>query len=435
MCRLLLSSTIIVLLGTATARAADEAQAIVQKAIQALGGDPQLRQARGVKLQIKGVVQELDNAAFSGEVLSQYPSQFKAVLRVETNNVQLSMIQVLNATKAWIRINGSNQEMDAATHADMEQSAYVDSVTSLWPLLQEKNFTLSLAGETKVQDRPVLGVKVSAKGRPDITLYFDKDNGLLVKTVYRRQDATLGKEVLREDYYSDYREVNPTRAAEQTLQAARMAPDTPALLEFLRQHTVDEARLEKVRSLVRKLGDDSFEVRESAKKDLIAQGAVAAALLGQAVSDPDPEIATRAKECLQRIGKPPDSSLSIAVVQLVARHRPPGAAKVLLAYLGSAPDAAVAQEVRGALRSVAYREGKPDPALLKALNGTEAQRRAAAAALGRDGKEIAGQRLFPRGLKRAMKEVQFRDGKKIAEWEVRDVQLFNKFDDSVFAEP
>jgi HEAT repeat protein len=320
----------------------------------------------------------------------------------------------------------------------MKQSGYVDHISTLVPLKDDKTYELSLVPDAKVHGRAASAILVKSKGQPDVRLYFDRDTGLLQKTEYRCPDMRK-KEVLREEYLSDYRDVNPAAADEQTLQAAQVPADGPALLDFLRRRTLDEARRDKIEMLIKKLGDNSFEVRQRAKEAIVGEGAVTLPLLTKYLRDPDPEIAGRAKECLQQIAKPsPDVSLAAAVVRLVAQRRPAGATKALLAYLPNAPDDVVAAEVRTALAAIAYQDGKPDPVLTQALEDKETGRRAAAAvALGRDesDREARTERVFLRGLKRAMKGVEYRDGKKSMEWELTDVQYFKRLGNAVFAKP
>jgi hypothetical protein len=420
-------------------RSEETPRALLTKAIEALGGEAQLGRIQAVHTKLKGVYHELDDAAFTGEVFTQLPGQFKLVLQIDVANMRLTTTQVLNRQKAWIRINEDDDPVDDATLADMQRSAYIEQVTRLFPLLRDKAYTLVPLAETKIQGASAAGIQVSSKGQPDIKLYFDNNTGLLIKTAYRRLDAMTKKEVLREEYYSDYREANPATADEQSLKAAKMADDGAALLAFLRQQTLTDAQREQLKVLIRKLADDSFEVREKAKTDLLAQGAVAVPLLSQAAQDPDPEIANRVKRCLELINKNPDTTVLSAAIRLLAVRRPAGAAEVLLAYLPSAPTEAVAQEVQGTLQAVAFRDGKADQALVQALQDKDAQRRAAAGvALGRDGKpgpQQPGQRLLLYGLKRPMKGTQYQDGKKAMAWEVTDVQFFTRFDDSLFAKP
>jgi hypothetical protein len=53
-----------------------------------------------------------------------------------------------------------------------------------------------------------VGVKVSSKGHRDVTLYFDKGSGLLVKTERRALDPKSKQEVPEERVISDYRDLD-----------------------------------------------------------------------------------------------------------------------------------------------------------------------------------------------------------------------------------
>src|SRR5947209_6702971 len=77
--------------------------------------------------------------------------------------------------------------------------------------------------------------------------------------------------------------------------------------------------------------------------------------------------ARRAEQCRRRIERVPSSTVSAAAARTLARLKATGAAEVLLAYLPSADDELVADEVRAALAALAAPEGRPDPALLRAL--------------------------------------------------------------------
>jgi hypothetical protein len=166
---------------------------------------------------------------------------------------------------------------------------------------------------------------------------------------------------------------------EQTLKAARVGTDGPALLAYFRQRTVGEADRQRIEGLIRQLGDPAYATRERAAAELVAAGLPAVGPLRQAQSDPDIEIARRAERCLQQIERVPSTTLSAAAARLVARQKPAGAVGVLLAYLPLADDETVADEVREALAAVALAGGRPDPLLEQALEDALPVRRGAAA--------------------------------------------------------
>src|SRR5438067_51637 len=77
----------------------------------------------------------------------------------------------------------------------------------------------------------------------------------------------------------------------------------PALLHFFRQRVLPEADKQRVRTLIKQLGDDSFRVREKASAALVSLGPGVAPMLRQPGATTDPEVLCRAEECLIAVEK------------------------------------------------------------------------------------------------------------------------------------
>jgi hypothetical protein len=167
-------------------------------------------------------------------------------------------------------------------------------------------------------------------------------------------------------------------AEEEALRAALQSDDAPAALDFLRKRTPSEAQRTRLRTLVQQLGNDEFEIREQASIRLAASGPVATAPLRAASRSPDAEVARRAREILPRAQREQAVPLLVSSVRLVTDRRPPGVVAVLLDYLPWAADAKVADEVRAALRTLTVQHGQADAALVRALESSDADQRAAA---------------------------------------------------------
>jgi hypothetical protein len=330
------------------------------------------------------------------------------------------------------------QPLDSAESVDARQSTYLDKVADLVPLLKEKTFSLKSLGPSKLDGRQVARITVSSTGKPDIQLFFETETGLLTKLECRARKEALGKEVIMAMNYSDYREPDLAAVDERALKAAGVAVDGPGLVAFLRGQVRSDDQKSKIQKLIKQLSDEAFEVREKATAELILLGSVALPFLREAAGDNDPEVARRAKHCLARIGEPKGpAQVSPSAMRLLALRKPVGAAEVLLALVPSTTDEAMKKELWATLTAVALRDGKPDPVVERALQDKNPDLKAAAtAALARDGGAYAqrpGRRLFLTGLKRAMKVGQYQDGNKQVEWEVTEVEYYNKFDDSLFS--
>jgi hypothetical protein len=153
--------------------------------------------------------------------------------------------------------------------------------------------------------------------------------------------------------------------------------DGPGLLDFFRHRTA-RATPDDLRKLIERLGDPSFEVREEASAQLTAVGAPAVPALARAADDPDAEVRRRAADCLHQIEAGADGPLVIAAARRLAERRPPGAAAALLDYLPARADEPAREALVAALAAVTVRDGRPEPAVLRALADESPARRAAA---------------------------------------------------------
>jgi hypothetical protein len=187
--------------------AQEDARSLVARAIKAQGGTEKLDKIQADRVQVKGTIYLGETGApFSGETLVRLPDKFKNVMNLKYNGQAHNVVQVLNGENAWIRIDGRTSEPDASILSVMKERMYIDRLIRLTPLLKDKQLELSPLKEIKVNDHPAAGVKIASRGQRDVNLYFDKENGFLVKAEYRTLNNQK-REVLQEDYFSDYKEV------------------------------------------------------------------------------------------------------------------------------------------------------------------------------------------------------------------------------------
>jgi hypothetical protein len=131
------------------------------------------------------------------------------------------------------------------TREELEE--HREGIYSVWVMslvpLKDREFRLSPLGARTVAGRPADGVKVSRKGHADVSLYFDRETGLLVLSETRYKEARSGKEVHQETRFSGYTDVSGVKS--------------PTTVSIQRDHKrVVEATIE-VRHLYR-LGEGVF---------------------------------------------------------------------------------------------------------------------------------------------------------------------------------
>jgi hypothetical protein len=207
------------------ARADDRAdmKSVIAKAIQAHGGAENLKKYRAIRMKFNGQRDNKGEAvAFTGDSAFQLPDRLRLELETAAGGKKHHIVQVLNGDKGWVSFDGKTQAMGEELLAQIREQLYTNEVTRLTPL-DSKGFELAPLGEKKVAGRDAVGVRVEHKGRRPISLYFDKSNGLLLKSETRvRSEARatrLGErnsEVNQETFFEDYRKASGMQVAHKT---------------------------------------------------------------------------------------------------------------------------------------------------------------------------------------------------------------------------
>jgi hypothetical protein len=185
----------------------EEGRALVAKAIKAMGGEEKLKKYNAVTWKEKGTYYGMgEGLPYTGIYSIQHPGQY----RMEIEGV---FTIVVNRDKGWIKAMGETKDLSKEQMASQISDQRAAWVTTLLPLA-DKAFTVTALGESKVEDRPALGVKVTRKDYPETKLFFDKKTHLLVKHEFRTKLPDAGfKEVTAETFYSAYREVDGVQSA------------------------------------------------------------------------------------------------------------------------------------------------------------------------------------------------------------------------------
>jgi HEAT repeat protein len=174
----------------------------------------------------------------------------------------------------------------------------------------------------------------------------------------------------------------PAQADETLLKSAHLGSDGAAVLDFFKKRVPVADGDKLVHDLIKQLADKDEAAQHKAAGELVALGPNAVAALRQAANGvEDKAAAARARECLEHIEGEGGLGVIRAAARQLATKKPDGAADALLAYLPYAEGEAVTQEIDVTLGAVGFKEGQPDPALLKALEATHPAIRGVAAAV------------------------------------------------------
>ena len=184
-----------------------QARAIVDKAIKAAGGDAALAKHSAATFKEKGTYHGMGQPLpYTATYAVQWPNQF----RMEVADV---FTIVVNRDKGWIKAGGETKEMTKEELAAQLNDLRAGWISSLLPL-KDKAFTVTAIGETKVDDRPAVGIKVTRQGYPEVKLYFDKSTNLLVRSEHKTKLPEQNyKDADAEDYFSNYKDLDGAKVA------------------------------------------------------------------------------------------------------------------------------------------------------------------------------------------------------------------------------
>lgn len=189
------------LVGLAWADDGKAAQEVIDKAIKAHGGADKLAKLKMLSRKEVGKYHGLGAPfPYTAHTTLDQPGK----MRQDIEGVYLA---VLDGDKGWMQANGETKELTKQQLDGTKAERYVEWLTTLVPLTG-KDVTVTALADAKVNDQPAAGVQVTSKGRPTVSLYFDKKTGLLVKSQYKARAAEkMDEEVNQETVYSQYKDV------------------------------------------------------------------------------------------------------------------------------------------------------------------------------------------------------------------------------------
>lgn len=201
------------------ARAADaETQAVIDKAVREAGGAEKLAKLKAATFTAKGVITFPGaEVATTREDSLRLPGRWRRALKFDSEAVKGEMFITVAPDVGWRRFGGPAEELSAPELAVLREEAHAFWLATLLPLSdKDAGLTVAMLPETRADSAPAFGLKVSKAGQPDVSMYFDKKSGLLVKLAYKGRD--VGKPVPKEYTFSDHKDFDglklPTKQAD-----------------------------------------------------------------------------------------------------------------------------------------------------------------------------------------------------------------------------
>ena len=127
--------------------AQDEARAIVEKAIQAQGGEAKVAKLRIMRIKAEGtaaLVPGQPDLPFTIEDTWQMPGRYKSSSTFQIMGKKVAQTQVIDGDKGWIHMNGQTQDLPREAVAEMKEQKYAEDLDRC-AFLEERGIELSRA--------------------------------------------------------------------------------------------------------------------------------------------------------------------------------------------------------------------------------------------------------------------------------------------------
>jgi hypothetical protein len=237
------SMFVCLVLAAAPLRADEQAdgKALLDKAMKALGGEAKLGTLLAATLKGKITVQE---GGKEETVTLQGQCQGLDQARLEVEVMGRKALFVVNRDKAWFSDGNRTEEAPKEILDIILPDLYALRLASV--PLADKEAKFSPLGEVKVGDRATWGVKVACKGRSEVDLYFDQENGLPVKCEVRVTEPGGNDEVAHEFLFTDYKDFDGVKHfTKVTLNRKGMKTFELELNEVKREEKLDDTLFAK----------------------------------------------------------------------------------------------------------------------------------------------------------------------------------------------
>jgi len=177
------------------------AKTLVEQAVEAHGGGAALVRTKVFIRSAKGEITSFGaRASVTLELTYQAPDKGRWAYELGAGGQKVML--AVSGDKGIRFTGGAANQMTKQEMEDVIILTHFHHVIGLVPLL-DGSHELTALPEAKVGDAPALGVKVAAKGKPEIKLWFDKKTNLLVKA--ERPGRQGGIDVTNEYFFSDFK--------------------------------------------------------------------------------------------------------------------------------------------------------------------------------------------------------------------------------------
>jgi serine/threonine protein kinase len=184
-----------------------DAAAILDRAINALGGEELLAKAAFASWKSKGTFTFMGNdSAFTNQQTVQGLDHYRQEFEGEFGGTQIKGLIIVTGDKGW-RKNGDNvEDMDGDAIMTQKRIIYLTVVGVTVLPLKTREFKVETLAEETIEGKLAAGIKATGPDGKDFKLFFDKQTSLPIKLVAKVPEFT-GGEYLQETTFAEYKQM------------------------------------------------------------------------------------------------------------------------------------------------------------------------------------------------------------------------------------
>ena len=216
--------TAVVLLAPVSSATADdrEVAAIVDKAIEALGGEDKLSNIEAVTWKTTGwmnmLFQGAEHFKYTGELtIAGLDRSRSELIMLDSGGDKHRIRSVLNGDNAWLSW-GDVPSKPTRHAAALKRNLYLAMIPVTLAPLRDPRFKIESGRDEKVGNRPAAVLNVTCPDGETIKISFDKESGLPLKAVGKAlimDDVDMNLDVTQEMIYSNYKDFGGIKTAAQ----------------------------------------------------------------------------------------------------------------------------------------------------------------------------------------------------------------------------
>jgi hypothetical protein len=192
-----------------------DAKVVIDKAIQALGGEQKLTglEAKTVETKAKGtIVFNGNEGTFTQKVTTTGIDHFRRDFEGDFGGTPVKGVTVMAGDKGWRKFGGNTSNLEDDQFTNEKRTIYLQLVPASILPLKGKDFKVESTKEEKVDNKPAVGLKIIGPDKKDFELYFDKETGLPVKLVAVVK-GFMGEDFKQETTFGNWKEFDGVKRA------------------------------------------------------------------------------------------------------------------------------------------------------------------------------------------------------------------------------